>query len=84
MNRKLIASLILVGLALPGVAQAKVTRAELRRDVHEVKQERRDVRHELHQRDLHGVKQERRELRDAKHDLRHDKRAFRRQHQNHR
>ena len=74
MNRKLLGILIVAGLALPGVA----TRAELRRDHVAVKHER----HQLHRAAAHHnwkrAKVERRELARAKHELREDRRDFRR------
>lgn len=80
MKRMIVAGLALAALTMPGLAQAKVTRGELHRDAREVRQERHDLHKELRQHDLRGARDERRELRDAKHDLRHDKRAFKRQH----
>ncbi|MCC6925621.1 hypothetical protein [Novosphingobium sp.] len=80
MNRKLIAIAIVAGLALPGVAQARTTRAELRRDVAAVHHEQRDLRQELRQHDWRDARQERRELSRAKQELREDSRAYWRQH----
>lgn len=84
MNRKLITALIVAGLAVPGVAQARTTRAELHRDVAAVHHEKRDLRHELRQHDRQGARQERRELHRARHELREDSRAFAHQHRRHR
>lgn len=80
MNRILLSTLVVAGLALPGVAQAKVTRAELRHDVHQVREERRDLREELRERDRAGIREEKRELDRAKRELRQDTRRFHRQH----
>lgn len=80
MNRKLLGILIVAGLALPGVAQAHTTRAELHRDRVAVKHER----HQLHRAAAHHnwqrAKVERRDLARAKHELREDRRDYRRQH----
>lgn len=79
MNCKLLGALIVAGLALPGIAQAHTTRAELRRDHAAVKHER----HQLHRAVAHHnwqrAKVERRELARAKHELREDRRDYRRQ-----
>jgi hypothetical protein len=82
MNKLLIAAAVTLGLAAPTVAEAKVTRHELHRDVRDVHQERHDVKRALksgnparikaEKRELHGAKQELREdLRDLKHQRRH-------------
>jgi len=83
MNTKLIALALIAGLSLPAAAQARVTRAELRHDVHRVKEERRDVREEVREHDRAGVREERRELKRAKGELRRDSRRFHRQHRGH-
>ena len=80
MKCSIIAALVVAAVAVPSLAEAKVTRTELRGDHREVRQERRDLRQDLRQHDLCGSRDEHRELRDAKRDLHKDKRAFRRQH----
>jgi hypothetical protein len=71
---------IVAGLALPGMAQARVTRGELRHDVHQVREQKRDLREELRERDRKGIREEKHELNRAKHELRQDTRRFHRQH----
>lgn len=83
MNTKLIALALIAGLSLPAAAQARVTRAELRHDVHRVNEERRDVREERREHDRAGVREERRELKRAKNELHRDARRYHRQHRHH-
>ena len=85
MNAKLIASnliagALIAGLSLPAAAQAHVTRAELRHDVHRVGEQRRDVREERREHDRAGVREERRELKRAKGELHRDAKRYHRQH----
>jgi hypothetical protein len=80
MNTKLIAAALIAGLALPAAAQAHVTRGELRHDVRQVREERRDVKEERREHDWRGVREERRELNRAKGELRRDSKRFHRQH----
>ncbi len=76
MNTKLIALALVAGLTLPAAAQARVTRAELRHDVHQVREEKRDLKEERREHDWKGVKEERRELKRAKGELRRDTHRF--------
>lgn len=80
MNRILLSALVVTGLALPGIAQAHVTRAELRHDVRQVHEEKRDLREERREHDRQGIREEKRELHRAKSELRQDARHFHRQH----
>lgn len=85
MKTKLIALAIIAGLTMPVAAQAHakpghVTRAELRHDVRQVREEKRDLKEELRERDWRGTKEERRELGKAKRELKQDTRRFHRQH----
>jgi hypothetical protein len=85
MKTKLIALAIVAGLTMPVAAQAHagpghVTRAELRHDVKQVREEKRDLKEEVRERDWRGVKEERRELGKAKRELKQDTRRFYRQH----
>ena len=85
MNTKLIAFAMIAGLTMPTAAQAHarpdhVTRAELRHDVKQVREEKRDLKEERRERDWRGVKEERRELGKAKRELKQDTRRFHRQH----
>lgn len=76
MNTKLIALALIAGLTLPAAAQARVTRAELRHDVHQVREEKRDLKEERREHDWQGVREERRELKRAKGELRRDSHRF--------
>lgn len=80
MKKQLVALALIAGLALPGIAQAHTTRGELRRDHAAVRHEKR----ELHRAQANGhwkkARHERRELASAKHELREDRRDFRRTH----
>lgn len=78
MNTKLVALALVAGLALPSAAQAGTTRAELRRDVRDVHQERHDLARAYHAGNPARIKAERRELRGAKQELREDVRDLRR------
>lgn len=80
MNRTLLASLAVAALALPGIAQAHTTKAELRHDVRSVHQERHELTRARHHGNPAKVKEERRELKGAKRELREDARDFRKTH----
>ncbi|MFM5947887.1 MAG: hypothetical protein ACKOPM_01460 [Novosphingobium sp.] len=80
MNTKLIALALVAGLTIPAAAQAHVTRPELRHDLHQVREEKRDLKEERRERDWHGVKEERRELKRAKGELRRDSHRYYHQH----
>ncbi|MBN8483295.1 MAG: hypothetical protein J0L50_00820 [Sphingomonadales bacterium] len=85
MKTKQIALAFIAGLTMPVAAQAHakpghVTRTELRHDVRQVREEKRDLKEELRERDWRGAKEERRELGKAKHELKQDTRRFHRQH----
>ncbi len=85
MKTKLIALAVIAGLTMPAAAQAHarpghVTRAELRHDVKQVREEKRDLKEERREHDWRGVKEERRELGKAKRELKQDTRRFHRQH----
>lgn len=80
MKTKLIALALVAGISLPAAAQARVTRAELRHDVKQVREEKRDLKEERRERDWSGVKEERRELKRAKGELRRDSFRFHHQH----
>lgn len=82
MKTKLIALALVAGLTMPAVAQARVTRAELRHDVKQVREERRDLKQDLRERDWRGAREERRELGQAKRELKRDSLRF--HHQQHR
>lgn len=80
MNRKLLSALIVLGLALPGAAQARVTPAELHRDAAQVHHEEWElVRAKAHH-NHREARHERRELHRAKHELHRDARAYAHQH----
>ena len=76
MNRILVASLAVAALALPGIAQAHTTRAELRHDVRSVHQERHELAHAKRSHNPHKIQEERREYKAAKRELREDARDF--------
>lgn len=80
MKKQLVALALIAGLALPGLAQAHTTRSELRRDHAAIRHEKR----ELHRARVHHnwkkAHAERRDLARAKHELREDRRDFRRTH----
>jgi predicted nucleic acid-binding Zn-ribbon protein len=78
MNTKLIALALAAGLALPAAAQAGTTRAELRKDVRDVHQERHDLARAYHSGNPARIKAEKRELRGAKQELREDARDLHR------
>ncbi|WP_088310810.1 hypothetical protein [Novosphingobium sp. B 225] len=78
MKAKLIALAIVGGLTLPVAAQAHTTRAELRRDHAAVQHEKRQLHRAVANKNWHRAKVERRELARAKHELREDRRDFRR------
>lgn len=80
MNRTLIALFATAALAVPGLAQAHTTRAELRHDVRAVHQERHELNRARHHGNPARIKEERREYRGAKHELREDARDFRKTH----
>lgn len=80
MNTKLIAFALIAVFSLPAAAQARVTRAELRHDVHRVKEDRRDLREEVREHDRAGIREESRELKRAGAELKRDTRRFYRQH----
>ena len=80
MNLKLIALALAAGLTLPAAAQAHVTRADLRHDVHQVREQKRDLKDERQERDWRGVRAERHDLKQAKGELRRDSHRFFRQH----
>ncbi len=81
MKAKLIALAIVGGLTLPAAAaQAHTTRAELRRDHAAVKHEKRQLHRAVANKNWQRAKVERRELGRAKHELREDRRDFRRTH----
>lgn len=83
MNTKLIALALVAGLTVPSVASAHVTRGELRHDVRQVREEKRDVKEERRERDWEGVREKRRELGQAKRELKRDSIKFHRQHRRH-
>jgi len=76
MKTKLLFALIAAGLALPSAAQARVTRAELHRDVRDVHQERHDLARAVKSGNPARIHAERRELRGARQELREDSRAY--------
>ena len=76
MNRILVASLAVAALALPGIAQAHTTRAELRHDVRVVHQERHELARAKRSHNPHKIQEERREYKAAKRELREDARDF--------
>lgn len=80
MNRSLIASLAIAALALPGLAQAHTTRAELRHDVRSVHHERHELARAKHNHNYAKAREERRELTAAKRELHEDARDFHRTH----
>ncbi|WP_374530098.1 hypothetical protein [Novosphingobium sp.] len=80
MNHKLLTALIVAGLALPGVAQAKVTNNDLRHDAARVHKEKRELAHARKHHRHHQARHERHELRQAKRDLHRDAHAYARQH----
>lgn len=80
MNRTFVAALAVAALALPGLAQAHTTRAELRHDVRVVHQERHELAHAKRNHNPHKVREERREYKAAKRELREDARDFHRTH----
>ncbi|MBN8501430.1 MAG: hypothetical protein J0M19_09805 [Sphingomonadales bacterium] len=84
MKTKLIAIALGAGLLLPTAVQARVTRGELRHDVHQVREEKRDLREERREHDWRGVREERRELGKAKRELKRDTYRFHRQHKHRR
>ena len=80
MKSLLIAATVTLGLAAPTVAEAKVTRHELRHDVRDVHQERHDLKRALNSGNPVRIKAEKHELRGAKQELREDSREAARQH----
>ncbi|MDE2412260.1 MAG: hypothetical protein KGM18_10855 [Sphingomonadales bacterium] len=80
MNRTLLAALAVAALALPGVASAHTTRAELRHDHQVVQQERHELARAKHHHNYQRAKAERRELKSAKRELREDRRDYNRTH----
>ena len=80
MKKQLVALAVIAGLALPGIAQAHTTRGELRRDHAAVRHEKRDLHRARVNHNWKKTKHERRELKRAKHELREDRRDFRRTH----
>lgn len=80
MNRTLVAALAVAALALPGIAQAHTTRAELRHDARVVHQERHELARAKRTHNPHKVREERRELKAAKREMREDARDFHRTH----
>ncbi len=77
MKIKIIALLAVVGLT-PTLAEAQTTRTELRRDVRDVREERREFHHALRHGSERRIREERSEYRDAKRKLREDLRDWRR------
>lgn len=80
MNRKLLAVLIGIGVALPGVAEARVTRSDLRQDHRVVHHEKRELRQARQQHEWREARHEKRELHHAQHKLHRDQRHYRQQH----
>jgi hypothetical protein len=78
MKIKIMMALALIGFT-PSLAQAHTTRGELRRDVRDVREERREFYHALRYGSRHDIREERGEYRDAKRELREDVRDWRRQ-----
>lgn len=80
MTRTILAAAAGAALALPGLAQAHTTRAELRHDVRAVHQEHRELARARAHQNPRAVHEERRELKSAKRELHEDARDFRRTH----
>ena len=78
LSKRLLVAPLVALIALSGAAQAHVTRADLRHDRHEVRQERRELAYARNHRNFHRAQHERRELAYARHELRHDRREWRR------
>lgn len=81
MKIKIIAALVIAGFT-PTLAQAhsygNTTRGELRRDVRDIREERREYQHALRYGSKTRIREERREFKDAKREYREDLRAWRR------
>lgn len=80
MNRTILAAAAVAALALPGLAQAHTTRAELRHDARAVHQEHRELVRARAHHNPRAVHEERRELSAAKRELHEDARDFHRTH----
>jgi hypothetical protein len=77
MKIKIIVALALAGLT-PTLAEAHTTRGELRRDVRDVREERREFHDALRYGSERRIREERSEYRGAKRELREDLRDWRR------
>ncbi|MDE2436200.1 MAG: hypothetical protein KGM49_08075 [Sphingomonadales bacterium] len=79
MNRTILAAIV-AAIALPSMAQAHTTRADLRHDNRVVHREQRELARARHHHDHRLAHMERRELKAARHDRRDDVHDFRRTH----
>ncbi len=78
MFRTTLAAIAIAALALPAVAQANTTPAELRHDVRVVHKQKHQLAHAKAHHNKHRVNKERRDLRVAKKELRKDARDYKR------
>lgn len=79
MNRTILAALV-AAIALPGMAQAHTTRAELRRDTRAIHHEQRELASARYHHNYRKAHEERRELKAARQERREDARDFHRTH----
>ena len=80
MKKHLVALTLIAGLALTAAAQAHTTRGELRRDHAAIQHEKRELHRARAHNNWKKAHEERRDLAKAKHELREDRRDFRRTH----
>jgi Ni/Co efflux regulator RcnB len=75
MMRKVMFVALMAATVLPGVAAAQTR--ELARDRHDIREERRELRHAQRYGDREDIREERRDLREAKREYRQDWREYR-------
>ncbi len=77
MKIKIMMALALAGFT-PTIAQAHTSKAELRRDIRDIREERREFHQALRYGSKHRIREERGEYRDAKREYHEDLRDWRR------